>query len=394
MRALVTNCTRNSGLAVMRALSSAGWIIRGADDRAFAFGLRSRCAVEGYESLLAQDDSRFPEALLTLLDRARPEVLIPLRVAESICKIRDAVIRRTGCLLPPLEAFEVLNDKARLLDCCAALRIAVPRVFSPDEAARFLKETPGSQVVVKPRRDVGGGRDVYFVEDSTALAAIYQGVLSRHGGALITEYIPGPTDSLRAVHLLFDSASRLIAFFVLRKLRIWPSRVGGLVAAASTHEIELVERLLPLFQHLQWQGPADAELKIDSRDGVPKIMEINPRFSGAIHFPIACGLNMPLLYCRAALGERLDEAHLPTYPAGVHYLDGRRWLAAVIAELREPKANWAAVLRRAWKHEMCRPRVPSVHALRDPGPIVGRLLMALSPNRHSKPHKTLERIHP
>ncbi len=394
MRALVTNCTRNSGLTVMRALSSAGWTVQGADDRVFAFGLRSRCAVEGYELLPPQDHPGFPEALLTLLDRTRPDVLIPSRAAEAVCKIRDAVVRRTGCLLPPLEAFEVLVDKARLLDRCAALGIAVPRVFSLDEAGRFLRDTPGSQVVVKPRRDVGGGRDVYFVEDSTALAAIYQGVVVRHGAALITDYIPGSTDSLRAVHLLFDTASRLIAFFVLRKLRIWPSRVGVTVAAASTHEIELVERLLPLFQHVKWQGPADAELKIDSRDGIPKIIEINPRFSGAIHFPIACGVNMPLLYCRAALGERLDEARLPIYPAGMHYLDGSRWLAGVLAELREPEANRVAVLRRAWRQEVCQPRVPSLHALSDPGPMVGKLLMALSSNRLSKTHETLGRMDP
>jgi hypothetical protein len=392
VRALVTNCTRNSGLAVMRALSSAGWSIQGADDRVFAFGLRSRCAVEGYGLLPPQDDPRFPEALLALLDRARPDVLIPSRAAEAVCKIRDAVVQRTGCLLPPLEAFEVLVDKARLLDRCVALGIATPRVFSLDEAGRFLRDTPGSQVVVKPRRDVGGGRGVYFVEDSTALAAIYEDVAVRHGAALITDYIPGSTESLRAVHLLFDSASRLIAFFVLRKLRIWPSRVGVTVAAASTHETELVERLLPLFQELKWQGPADAELKIDSRDGIARIIEINPRFSGAIHFPIGCGVNMPLLYCRAALGERLDEAHLPNYPAGMNYLDGARWLAAVIAELREPGANRLAALRRAWKQEVCQPRVPSLHALSDPGPIIGKLLMALPSNRHPKTHETLGRM--
>lgn len=393
MRALVTNCTRNSGLAVMRGLSSAGWIVQGADDRVFAFGLRSRCTAAAYESLPAPDDSRFPEALLTLLDRARPDVLVPSRAVGAILRIRDAVAERTRCLLPSLDAFEVMNDKARLLERCAALGIATPRVFSSDQAARFLQEVPRSQVVVKPRRDLGGGRGVHFVAEAAALAATYQSVVALHGDTLITEYIPGPTDSLRAVHLLFDSASRLVAFFVLRKLRIWPSRVGVTVAAASTHETGLVERLLPLFQSLEWRGPADAELKIDARDGVARIIEINPRFSGAIHFPIACGLNLPVLFCRAALGERLEEASRPAYPAGMHYVDAGRWLASMVAELKEPGSNWAAILA-GWKDELRQPRVPSVHAWSDLGPVVGKLLMMLSANRPPRSRETPGRGRP
>jgi carbamoylphosphate synthase large subunit len=374
MKALVTNCTRNSGLTVMRALSATGWSVLGADDRVFAFGLRSRCAIARYERLPAEDDPAFTAALLCLLDRLRPDVLIPTRGIEAACRARDAVASRTRCLLPTPEAFEILHDKARLLERCAALNIAVPRVFRPDEAVQYLKGAPGSRVVVKPRRDVGGGRNVHFVADPSAIFAVHRRVTAEHGGALINDYIPGPVDNLRAVHLLFDSANRLISFFVLRKLRIWPAGVGITVAAVSTHETALVTGLLPLFQRLKWQGPADAEFKIDERDGTARILEINPRFSGAIHFPIACGVNMPQLYCRAALGERLEEATCPVYPAGSYYLNAGRWLAGVFAELREPSSNRWAVLRRAWSEELRQPRVPSVHAFGDPGPWLGKIL--------------------
>jgi predicted ATP-grasp superfamily ATP-dependent carboligase len=378
MKALVTTCTRNSGLTVMRALAAAGWSVCGADDRAFAFGLRSRTAVAPYCLLPSREDPRFVSGLLALLEQWRPDVLFPPRAVEATCRARDAVMARTRCLLPSYGAFEILNDKARLLERCGALGIPAPRVFRLDEAARSLDEAPGSRLVVKPRRDVGGGAGVHFVSDSTALLAAHSSVLARHGAALITEYIPGPTENLRAVHLLFDADSRLVAFFVLRKLRIWPPRVGGTVAGVSTHETEIVERLLPLFRDLNWQGPADAELKIDERDGKAKIMEINPRFSGIIHFPIGCGVNMPLLYCRAALGERLEQAGAPAYPAGVHYLVAARWLTGVMTEIRESGSKWPAVLRHAWQDELRRPRVRSVHACTDPAPILGKLLMALS----------------
>jgi len=145
------------------------------------------------------------------------------------------------------------------------------------------------------------------------------------------------------------------------------------VAAVSTHETALVSSLVPMLQQLEWQGPVDAEFKIDQRDGVAKILEINPRFSGAIHFPIACGVNMALLYCRAALGERLEEAVQPDYPEGMHYLDYGRWLSGLLVELRSPgSARWS-VLQRGWRHELRRPRARSVHALSDPGPLLAKL---------------------
>lgn len=378
MKVLVTNCTRNSGLSVMRALSRAGWSVAAADDRALAFGLRSRCAVGAYAWLPDEASPRFTAALLSLLERTKPDVMIPTRGIEAACRARDAVAARSRCLLPTPEAFEILNDKARLLERCAALSIAHPRVFETHEAVQFLRETPGSRIVIKPRRDVGGGHNVHIVSDPSAVPAIHQHVSAEHGGALISDFIPGPTENLRAVQLLFDSDSRLIASFTMRKLRIWPAGVGITVAAVSTHETELVTTLLPLLQQLRWQGPADAEFKIDQRDGVARILEINPRFSGAVHFPIACGVNMPLLYCRAALGERLPEAARPAYAAGMHYLDTGRWLAGLLAELKSSQSNPWAVLRHGWQQELRRPRVRSVHAISDPGPLLAKLFRSRS----------------
>ncbi|MGZ8463396.1 MAG: carboxylate--amine ligase [Candidatus Deferrimicrobiaceae bacterium] len=376
MKVLVTNCTRNSGLTAMRALANAGWDVLGADDRLLPLGLHSRYSAVAYERLPAEDDPAFAPALLDLLDKVHPDVLIPTRGIGAACGVREEIGRRTRCLLPSPEAFEGLMDKKRLFERCGALGIPVPASFSLAEALRFLKEDPSAMVVVKPRRDVGGGRGVHFVSDPSGLPSIYEGVVAGHGAAVITDFVPGPTENLRAAHLLFDSESRLVAFFVLRKSRIWPPRVGITVGAQSTHETALVKRLLPLFRDLGWQGPADAELKFDPRDGEAKVLEINPRFSGAIHFPIECGVNMPLLFCRAALGERLEEATRPAYPSGMRYLDLGRWVAGVAAEMREPSAGVPATLRRAWGEFHGR-RVESIYEFRDPAPILGKLLMML-----------------
>jgi NAD(P)-dependent dehydrogenase (short-subunit alcohol dehydrogenase family) len=83
MKALVTNCTRNSGLTALRALAGAGWSVLGADDRLFPPALHSRYADAPYVQLPAADDPLFAPALLDLLDRVRPDVFIPTRGIEG-----------------------------------------------------------------------------------------------------------------------------------------------------------------------------------------------------------------------------------------------------------------------------------------------------------------------
>jgi len=373
MRALVTNCTRNSGLAVMHALHASGWQVCGADDRVFAFGLHSRSAMAPYELLPAEDDPRFVAALTALLDRLRPEVLMPTRGIEAACGARNTLRARTGCLLPSSESFACVNDKSRLLPLCVALGVEAPQPMTLAEARHYLEHTPEGMVVVKPCRDAGGGQGVIMLRDPAALEPALAAVADRHGPAFICEYVPGPITHLRAVHLLFDADSRLIAFFILRKQRIWPARVGVTVAGVSTHEADLLRGVVPLLQRLRWQGPADAEFKIDARDGRPKLLEINPRFSGAIQFAIGSGVDFATLYARAALGEQLPEAAEPAYAQGLRYVDTTRWLAGAATELCAAPGQLRSWLRSC-RDELAQPRVPPVQRLADPAPLLGKLL--------------------
>ncbi len=376
MKILVTNCTRHAGLSAMRALARAGCEVFGADDRRLPLGLRSRFAAGGYEKLPREDDPALGAAIDDLLERTRPDILIPFRCSEFASRHRRNLLQRTHALLPEPAAYARLNDKSELLELCSQFGVPAPRRFGVDEAVERLRRDAATPVVVKPCRDVGCGAGVSFIVDPARLADAAARVAAAYGKALLTEYIPGPTSHLRAVHLLFDDDSRLIAYFIVQKYRLWPRRTGATIAGISTHETALVRQILPIFKALRWRGPADAELKFDARDGQAKILEINPRFSGIVHFPIACGVNFPLLYARAALGERLAEDLEPRYAAGVHYLTRARWIRSLAAELREQSAGRLPLLAQAFRREWRGPRVRSIHEPFDPVPTLGRALLA------------------
>ena len=61
------------------------------------------------------------------------------------------------------------------------------------------------------------------------------------------------------------------------------------------------------------------EFKLDERDGLPKLMEINGRFWGSLQLAIDAGVNFPEILLRAVSGQ--PNALQPPYRVGVR----NRW---------------------------------------------------------------------
>jgi predicted ATP-grasp superfamily ATP-dependent carboligase len=136
---------------------------------------------------------------------------------------------------------------------------------------------------------------------------------------LIQEYIPdgGGTFGLSA---LFDEASKVKAAFVHKKLRMYPVQGGPSTLRESVHHPQIMDIGLSLLKALNWVGVAMVEFKVDPRDGLPKLMEVNPRFWGSLQLAILSGIDFPYLILRMAKGEKVEPI--------LHYEIGRRcrWL--------------------------------------------------------------------
>ena len=70
-----------------------------------------------------------------------------------------------------------------------------------------------------------------------------------------------------------------------------------------------------LLEKIGWFGVAMVEFKVDPRDGLAKLMEINPRFWGSLALAIQAGVNFPLLLHKMAMGVHFDPVE--TYRPGV-----------------------------------------------------------------------------
>jgi predicted ATP-grasp superfamily ATP-dependent carboligase len=359
-------------MAAIRGLTRCGARVIGADDRRLPFNRRSRYLQNCYRLPPVSDERDFLRALLAIVQSERPDVLFPIAGTYLIVEQAAIFEAYTRILLPPPESYRVANNNHGTLDACRALGIDCPRLFKHHSAVRYLREGADRRLVVKPRRDVGAGRGVHFIDNHNSLNDAQKKIETQWGECVIQEYIPGRTGNMRTVNLLFDRPGHLATYFTTRKIRQFPTTGGITALSISTHETELVANVLPFFKKFNWKGLAEVELKIDDRDGRAKVIEINPRVWGYLGFPIHCGVNFPLLYCRAAMGRSLPPDGPGKYRRGVKYLNPLAYMKAVIASWRGPggKIGWRDLL----KDELRGPLVVNHGDRRDAPVIMAKML--------------------
>jgi D-aspartate ligase len=332
-RVAVSGAMTGSGLAAIRDVGRAGYRVVGAMFRRPVFGAHSRWS----SRYLELPPPLRTEALMEILARGKVEALLPMESSLVGALARHGAAgsgrSRPQAAVPTMEGFLAAYDNRRTLETCHRLGIPAPRLLRPQDAS--------GAVVVKPREDVGAAQGVAFCRDGAELRRALAACRA-FGEPVIQEYIPGGTDAMRTAVLLFDCRTRLVAHFTTMKLEQHPAAGGLTTMSQSTDDRALVEGVLPIFESLRWCGPAEVELKVDARDGVAKLIEVNPRLPSYVAFAGDCGLHLPRLTVQVALGETPPD---PGYAVGRRYVNPGLHLKALISAW-QAGAVTAARLRR------------------------------------------------
>lgn len=90
-----------------------------------------------------------------------------------------------------------------------------------------------------------------------------------------------------------------------KRIREFPINVGSSVCAESIYEEELLVIGKKLLDYLNWNGVAIIEFKKDERDGIYKLIEINPKFWSGIELAIVSGVNFPYFLIQNIKGEEI-----------------------------------------------------------------------------------------
>ncbi len=370
-RAFVTDGQWRKTLAVVRSLGEKGIEVTVGENTRFATTLFSRYATKKviYPSPRTKPDA-FIDYLLDELKQTSYDVLFPMEEETLllVAKNKEKISKLTYLLIPDHEKIEFTRNKKNIIKKARELDISCPKTWfieDIDEVERIAKEIE-YPVVIKPQVSFGS-YGIKRVRNEKELISKYKEAHKIYPLPLIQESIPQEGEAF-GVSALFNKNSKLRAVFVHKRLREYPVTGGPSTLRESVKNPKVQEMSLKLLKALDWIGVAMVEFKVDPRDGEPKLMEVNPRFWGSLQLAILSGVDFPYLIYRIA--KEGDIEPVLDYKTEVRC----RWMFPgdflhLFSNLR--RFRWTSGFFNFKTNY-------DILSLRDPGPILGRILSVYS----------------
>ena len=267
-----------------------------------------------------QAQNQFIEFLIKEIKKNHYDCLFPMEEETLLllAKNHSEISQYTYLLSPDLEKIEFVRDKSNLMQFAENIGIPAPRTFHVSPSFPLPLDSIPIPAVIKPRIS-SGSLGIVYVKKREEIIPSYQRVHERFPFPIVQEWIPDGGGSY-GFSALYDENSRVKAVFVHKKLRMYPVQGGASTLGEGVEHPQVMEMGLSLLKSLNWVGVGMVEFKVDPRDGMPKLMEVNPRFWGSLQLAIASGVDFPYLILKMARRESFEP--ILRYPVGKRF----RWL--------------------------------------------------------------------
>jgi predicted ATP-grasp superfamily ATP-dependent carboligase len=239
---------------------------------------------------------------------------------------RERLQRYFLFLVPEPDVGSALISKDRFAAFARHRGLPVPRSLTWDgDGPGSVRGTQG-EVLVKPCdkadwhhsalcRALFNGDGKALVFESGEAAAANPLVAEHHRALTFQEYVPGGDDALWSFHGFADERGTVLASFVGRKIRTYPTLTGesAFIEIAEDASLEAVGREVALRCPLK--GPFKMDFKRDPRDGRWHLLEINARYNLWHYLGAVNGLNLTqvaydyLLRHERPAGRRADTRY-------------------------------------------------------------------------------------
>lgn len=211
--------------------------------------------------------------------------------------------------VPDYDALIGVMDKYSLIKTAEEVGFPCPKTFVIEDERQLqaVERQIAYPVVVKPRMS-SGSRGLYVVRNRAELLEKLFSTGTSPGWTLIQEYIPGSQGKRSAsMPIALDQNHRLLGSGLHRRIRsIFGDESAQGSAWESFTDDQLVEAGTGLCRALNLTGVVNIQTKLDPRDGLYKLLEINPRVGYNFWIPRGLGVELPLLALKIARGEHCE----------------------------------------------------------------------------------------
>lgn len=274
----------------------------------------------------ANDDNFIP-AIINICKQNNVSVICPL-VTRELAKFSRAkkMFKEDGILVCVSEEkiLDIINNKINLLSYLQKSKVTTPRfktVKSFDEFNSTLDDFDYKNVPVCIKPPIGNGsRGVHFIDSSIsqydlmfnnkantmfttkeALATALSEA-SVFPQLMIMEYLPGKEYS---VDILAENGT--VLYLVTRYSSVMNG--GNAMVSRTINDARITNYIEKITKSLNLHGNIGFDLKENS-DGLPLIMEINPRLTATVVLNAVAGVNFPYFGIKQILSEDLPEVNV------------------------------------------------------------------------------------
>src|SRR6185312_1438377 len=299
---LVLDAQYRQSLACMRVFGRRGLAVGAVacEAEAWAPSFSSRwCAFHATVPDFARAGDGYIDELLQLIDDHHVQFIVPAHDGSiaTLRKRRGEIERRTALPLAHERALDVAVNKERTLQLAAELRVRVPRTITArdQDDVRAATAELGLPVVVKPVEswlEASANSERVRAHSAISMTAAHgyaESVFLRGGHVLMQEWLPGHRDAVS----VFRAHGQSWAKFAQRSRREWPILGGASVfyeSIALDRELDLASE--SLVDAMDLDGCSVVEYRRD-REGMPVLMEVNPRMAGSVGLAVTCGVDFP-----------------------------------------------------------------------------------------------------
>ena len=313
------------------------------------------------------------EALSGRLGRRVPLMYGSDDALQLIYAHRERLQRYFLFLLGDRRVASSLIDKDRFQKLAESRGLPVPVTLQWDGGAAGSLRAHAGPVLVKPSiktdwhhtvlcQRLFGGDGKARIFESGKEAATHPDVARFHDQLTFQQYIPGGDTDLWSFHGFADARGDVLASFVGRKVRTFPTLTGESAFIEMAHDESLSELGREVARRCPLRGAFKMDFKRDPRDGRWYLLEINARYNLWHYLGARNGINL-----MAAAYDFLVDGKPP---ARVEYATRYRWLSLDLDFKAYRELSQRGELTfAAWAGSILRSRnVYNLFSWRDPAP--------------------------
>ncbi len=243
-------------------------------------------------------DSSFASALVDIIKRERPSLLIPTVTEElPVVSRLKRVIEDYECtvFISCPSMIDIANDKLKTVMVMAGHSIQVPVSFDECTPREFIIKEFGFPLLSKPRFGRGGRGVALYWKPEELLS-------ETRTGLVFQEFVPGEEFD---VNIFIDKVGDPLSAVVLKKALL-KEGVGGKALAVERVKREDIAQLgIKIALTLKLEGPIDMDIRL-REDGTPVLLEINARLGGNV---LSAKEVLDSLFISWQMGVRTQESY-------------------------------------------------------------------------------------